>query len=30
MLYDEIPEEERKKLAQQVADKVLSEVSQVF
>lgn len=25
MLYDEVPEEERKKLAQQVADKVLSE-----
>ena len=27
MLYDEIPEEERKTLAQQVADRVLSEVS---
>jgi uncharacterized metal-binding protein len=30
MLYDDIPEEERKRLAQQVAEKVLSEVSQVF
>jgi uncharacterized metal-binding protein len=27
MLYDEVPEEERKQLAQQVADKVLSELS---
>lgn len=27
MLYDDIPEEERKELAQQVADKVLSDVS---
>jgi len=27
MLYDEVPEEERKQLAQQVADRVLSELS---
>ena len=30
MLYDDVPEEERKQLAQQVADKVLSELSQIF
>lgn len=30
MLYDEVPEEERKQLAQQVADNVLSELSQIF
>jgi len=30
MLYDEVPEEERKQLAQQVADKVISELSQIF
>lgn len=30
MHHDEVPEEERKQLAQQVADKVLSELSYVY
>jgi uncharacterized metal-binding protein len=30
MLYDDVPEKERKQIARQVADKVISELSQIF